>query len=168
MKQYLVCMDFRQKIVLGVVLVSVFIFLVTVLVFVYVLSAKGEAVPDLFKPFIEHHVHFMVIMGLFGVVSGIVVYSMMSSTIERERKMAKTNVEIIMKFLGDDDRQIVRLLLEKDGATTQSNISAQPGMTRLKAHRVVRKLEDRGIIHVEKHGKVNMIRLVDELRQIKA
>ena len=157
-------MDFRKKIVLGVVLVSVFIFLVTVLVFVYVLSAQGQAVPDIFRPFIDHHVHFMVIMGLFGVVSGIVVYSVMSSTIEREKKVVKANTEIIMKFLGQEDREVLKLLLNKGGITTQGEISALPGMTRLKAHRVVRKLEERGIVHVEKHGKVNMVRLVDELK----
>src|SRR3989344_5957181 len=149
MKQYRVApLDFRKK-----------IFLVTVLVFVYVLSAQGQAVPDIFRPFIDHHVHFMVIMGLFGVVSGIVVSSVMSSTIEREKKVVKANTEIIMKFLGQEDREVLKLLLNKGGITTQGEISALPGMTRLKAHRVVSKLEERGIVHVEKHGKVNMVRL---------
>jgi uncharacterized membrane protein len=37
-------------------------------------------------------------------------------------------------------------------------------MTRLKAHRVVKKLEERKIIHIEKHGKINMVRVVDELK----
>lgn len=161
-----VFLDARKKIVLGLIIVSTFIFLVTVLVFVYVLSTKGEDVPDLFRPFIQHHVHFMVLMGFFGVFSGVVVYSILNSTIEKQKKLVKTNMGIIMKFLGPDDRQAMRVLLEKGGSTTQSEIASHNGMTRLKAHRIVRRLEDRGVIHVEKHGKLNIVRLVDELKDI--
>jgi uncharacterized membrane protein len=71
-----------------------------------------------------------------------------------------------MKFLGDDEREIVDLLLRKEGMTTQSEIAKLPGMSRLKAHRIVKKLEDRGIVHVEKYGKINMIRIVDELKKV--
>ena len=160
-------MDSRKKIVIAILLVSVFIFLISVLVFVYALSAQGQPVPDFLLPFLSYHIHFMVIMGLFGLGSGVIVYSILSSTIEKEKKVVKTNVGIIMKFLGNDDREIVKLLLEKGGVTTQSQISKLPGMTRLRAHRIVRKLEDRGVVHVEKWGKVNMVRVVDELKEIK-
>ena len=157
-------MDVRKKIVLGLVIVSIFIFLVTVLVFVYVLYSRGEQVPTLFRPFIDHHIHFMVIMGLFGIISGVIVYNVLNSTIEKQKKVMQTNIGIILKFLGNDDRGVVKLLLEKGGKTTQSEIASQPGMSRLKAHRIVKKLEERGIVHVEKHGKINMVRLVEELR----
>lgn len=158
-------MDARKKIVLGIIIVSVFIFLVTVLVFVYALSSEGQKVPEFLGLFLQYHIHFMVLMGLFGLGSGVVVYNILSATIEKQQKVMKTNLEIIMKFLSRDDKEIVKLLLSKDGMTTQSEISRLPGMTRLKAHRVVRKLEDRGIIHVEKHGKINLLRLAEELMQ---
>ena len=157
-------MDNRQKIIFGIVVVSLFIFLVTVLVFVYALSSEGLEVPPLFKPFLEHHIHFMVIMGLFGVLSGLIMYSILSSTLEKQRKLVKSNVNIIMKFLGKDEREIISKLLEKDGMTTQSEIAKLQGMSRLKAHRIVKKLESRGIVRVDKHGKINMIRIVDELK----
>ncbi len=157
-------MDIRRQITLGIVIVSVFIFLVSVLVFVYALYSEGQAVPGFLQPFIEYHIQFMVLMGVFGVSSGLVVYSILNATIEKQEKAAKTNMGIIMRFLGEDERNILDLLSSKGGITTQSEISRLPGMSRLKAHRMVRKLEDRGIVHVEKNGKINMIRLVDELK----
>ncbi len=150
---------------MGIVITSVFIFLVAVLVFVYSLSSTGEHVPEFLSVFLQYHIHFMVLMGLFGVASGLIFYSMMNSTIQKDEKIAKANLEIIMKFLGNEDKKILTLLKAKEGMTTQSEISKLEGMTRLKAHRVVKKLEDRGIVHVEKHGKINVLRLVDELRQ---
>jgi DNA-binding transcriptional ArsR family regulator len=159
-------MDMRREIALGIVIVSIFIFLVTVLVFVFALYSEGQPVPGFLKPFIDYHMHFMVLMGLFGVGSGLVVYSILSATIERQEKAAKANMGIIMKFLGEDERAILGLLASKEGMTTQSEISRLPGMSRLKAHRAVKKLEGRGIVHVEKYGKINMVRLVDELKGI--
>ena len=158
-------MDVRKKIFLGIMTVSVFIFLVTVLVLVYALSSKGEAVPEIFQPFLDYHIHFMVVMGLFGVGSGAVSYNLLNATIEKQQKLIKTNMDIIMKFLTPEDRELIILLRQKEGMTTQSEIARLPGMSRLKAHRIVKKLEERGIVHVEKYGKVNMVRLVEELRQ---
>jgi uncharacterized membrane protein len=158
-------MDRRKEIVLGLVIVSVFIFLITVLVFVYAISSQGMDVPVILRPFMEYHIHFMVVMGLFGVLSGLIVFSLLNATIEKQKLAVKTNLNIILKFLGEDERGIVMLLVEKQGMTTQSEIARLPGMSRLKAHRIVKKLEDRGIVHVEKYGKINMIRVVDELRE---
>src|SRR3989344_6352790 len=105
-------MDNRQKIILGIVVVSLFIFLVTVLVFVYALSSEGLEVPPIFKPFLEHHIHFMVIMGLFGVLSGLIMYSILSSTLEKQRSLVKANINIIMKFLSPDEKELIRKLIE--------------------------------------------------------
>lgn len=161
-------MDNRRKIVLGLLIVSVFIFLVTVLVFVYALSSQGQNVPSFLVPFLDYHIYFMVLMGIFGVGSGLIVYSLLNATLEKEKRVVQTNTQILMRFLGAEDREIVRLLLDKDGMTTQSEISKLPGMSRLKAHRVVKRLEERGLVHVEKHGKINMIRLIEELRGLDA
>ena len=157
-------MDIRRKIVLGLVVVSVFIFLITVLVFVYALASGGQQVPEILLPFIVYHIQFMVVMGFFGVGSGLVVYSILNATLEKQKKIVQTNMDIILKFLSQDEREVVRLMAEKEGMTTQSEMARLPGMTRLKAHRIVKKLETRGIVHVEKYGKINVVRLVEELR----
>ena len=157
-------MDIRKTIGLSILIVSIFIFLITVLVFVYALSSNGEAVPGLFQPFLEYHIHFMVLMGFFGLGSGLVLYKILDMTLEKQKSLLKTNIQIIMKFLSPEDRGVVSLLLSKDGMTTQSEISKLPGMSRLKAHRLVKRLGDRGIIHIEKYGKMNMIRMIDELK----
>ena len=160
-------MDIRKKILLGIVITSVFIFLVTVLVFVYALSSQGEAVPTIFEPFLHYHIHFMVVMGLFGVFSGIVTYNVLSATLDKQKKVINANLGIIMKFLSSEDREVINLLMQKQGMTTQSEVSRLPGMSRLKAHRVIKKLESHGLVHIEKHGKINIIHMIEELRNIR-
>jgi len=161
-------MDSRKQILLGIVVISVFILLVALTAFVYSLSSEGERVPSLLVPFLQYHVQFMVLMGLFGVLAGLTAYHLLNLTLEQEKKVVKTNVDIIMKFLGPDEQEVVELLRKKEGRTTQSEISRLPGMTRLKAHRIVKKLAARGLVHVERDRKINIVRLVDELRGVSA
>ncbi len=160
-------MNEPKKIAAGLIVVSIFIFLVTVLVLVFSLYSVGQAVPDILAPIMQYHVQFMVLMGVFGLGSGLIVYSLLNAQLEKQKQVVKTNLDIIMKFLSPEDREVLRLLLDKEGMTTQSEIARLPGMSRLKAHRIVKKLEGRGIVHVEKYGKINMVRMVDELRDIK-
>ena len=158
-------MDSKLKIMFGIIAVSIFIFLITVLVFVYALAPNPQDIPEFLLPFLSHHIEFMALMGIFGVLSGMLVYNLMSQTIEKQKKAAKTNFEILLKFLAKEDAEVLKLLRQKGGMTTQSEIAKEIGLTRLRAHRAVRRLEDRGIIHVEKHGKVNLLRLMDELKK---
>jgi DNA-binding transcriptional ArsR family regulator len=157
-------MDARQRILLGMIMVSVFLLLVVTVIFVYALYSSGEQVPALLEPIMQYHIHFMLLMALFGVFSGVLGYSMMNATIEKQKVIVKNNIELLMHFLAPEEQDVVELLRKKEGRTTQSEIARQPGMSRLKAHRIVKKLEKRGIVHVEREGKINLVRLVDELR----
>ena len=159
-------MDIKKQALVGMFIVSGFIFLVTVLTVVFSLYSQGQQIPALLEPFLAYHIQFMIIMGLFGVGSGLVLYAILNSTLEKQKQIVKTNSQIIMKFLAKDEREIVSLLLSKDGMTTQSEIAKLPGMSRLKAHRIIKKLENRGIVHVEKYGKINMIRIIEELKDL--
>ncbi len=154
-----------KKIALAVFILSSFIFLVTALVFVYYLYSQGQAVPAFLEIFVQYHIEFMVIMGLLGVGSGLMLYYISTVSLERQEKKVRMNTELIMRFLTEEDRQIIRLLNEKGGMTTQSEIAKLPKMSRLRAHRAVKRLEEQALIQVHKHGKVNMIQLINELRQ---
>ena len=149
-------MEARVKIILNLIVVSVFIFLVSVLVFVFALYSEGQQVPPFLSLFLQYHIPFMILMGVFGVAAGLISYSILKSTLEKQKKIVQTNTDIIMKFLSLEDRNVFQVLKEKGGMTTQSEIANLENMTRLKAHRLVKKLEDRGIVHVEKHGKINI------------
>lgn len=156
-------MDVRRKMLLGILTVSLFLMLTAALSFVYTMYPGGQGAPELLVPLVNYHVQLMLVLALFGVFSGLIAYWVLNVSIEKERKAAKTNASIIMKFLSADEQEILALLMKKDGRTTQGEIGRLPGMTRLKAHRFVKKLAERGLVHVEREGKVNMVRLVDEL-----
>ena len=47
----------------------------------------------------------------------------------------------------------------------QSEISRIEGIGKLKSHRILQRLSDRGVIEIEKHGKTNIIRLAKNIRE---
>lgn len=154
-----------RKIVLGIVIISTFIALTTTIIFVYAIAGQGQEIPNILQPLIKYHIEFMTLMGIFGFLSGIAFYIILNATLEKQKQTAKANLNTLLKFLDKNDKEIIKLLIEKGGMTTQTEIAKINNMGRLRAHRMVRKLEEKGIIHVEKHGKINMVRLTEELKQ---
>jgi len=157
-------MNKNAKIVLGIAIIIGFVVLVGVLTFSYTTVMQGGQLNSISALIMEHHVEFMLLTSFLGILVGAGVYYLLKEEVAQKETDAVNSTMLLLKFLSEEEREIIILLSEKDGMTTQAEISKLPGMTRLKAHRLVDKMEKKGLIFVEKYGKVNMIRLVDELK----
>jgi uncharacterized membrane protein len=67
--------------------------------------------------------------------------------------------ELIAKLLEPKEMAVVERLIEEPKGIQQSEIVKMPGMTKLKAHRIIEKLRQKGIIIVQRDGKTNQIKL---------
>lgn len=72
----------------------------------------------------------------------------------------KENTSMVLKTLKPDERTVVEVLSLHGGAYLQKFISKESGLSRLKTHRVVAALSERGIVTAEKHGNTNQVILV--------
>lgn len=161
-------MDKNKKIVLGIGIIAGFAVLVALLVFSYITVGEGMNPNPISGLIISHHVEFMVATSFLGIVVGAGVYYLLKEEVAQKEIVANSSAQLVMKFLSKEEREIIGLISEKEGMTTQAEISKLPGMTRLKAHRIVEKMEKKGLVFVEKYGKVNMVRLVNELKDAMA
>ncbi|MEM0287662.1 MAG: hypothetical protein QXG05_05800 [Nitrososphaerota archaeon] len=66
----------------------------------------------------------------------------------------------VMKFLLPDEKQVVELLMKHEGACLQKDISKESGFSRLKTHRIIVRLAERGIVLTERYGNTNIVKLV--------
>jgi uncharacterized membrane protein len=71
----------------------------------------------------------------------------------------KENTAMVMKTLKPEERRIVSVLDVHGGTYLQKYITKEAGLSRLKTHRVVAALSERGIVQVEKHGNTNQVTL---------
>ena len=56
--------------------------------------------------------------------------------------------------------------MNKNGKILQSEISRMETMNRVKAHRIIKDLQKKGIITVEQNGNTNIITLVNDVLKI--
>lgn len=102
---------------------------------------------------------------LGGIIIGAAVFFFMTSKLESTQKGMQQVSGVLLKFLNNDERAIVKKILENDGKVFQSEISRIEGIGKLKSHRVLQRLLDRRVIEIEKHGKTNIVRFAKEIKE---
>jgi uncharacterized membrane protein len=74
--------------------------------------------------------------------------------------------ELVAKLLEPKEMAIVDRLIEQPKGIQQGDIVKMPSMTKLKAHRIVERLRQKGIITVQRDGKTNLIKLDSRTRSL--
>ncbi|NTV24228.1 MAG: hypothetical protein HGA85_07735 [Nanoarchaeota archaeon] len=121
----------------------------------YVYTKQGEAHTPFF--------YFIPIFGFFGIVIGTLIYYIMSGDIEKKEVILKHNSGLILKLLDPEERRVVNKLVENEGKLQQLEITYMDGFTKVKAHRTIESLVNKGIMEKDKLGKTRLIRLNKEL-----
>ena len=65
----------------------------------------------------------------------------------------------VSKTLTSEERKVLDVLVSHDGKYLQKYIRTETGLSRLKTHRIVARLAERGIVTLEKSGNTNEVRL---------
>jgi uncharacterized membrane protein len=102
---------------------------------------------------------------LAGIMIGALVFFFMTSKLESKEKSLKTNSAVLLSFLSQDEKKLVNALIENNGRVLQAEVTRLPGMTKVKSHRVVQRLIDRGVIEKDRVGKTNVVRFTRHIRE---
>jgi len=105
-------------------------------------------------------------IGFIGLLVGTLVYYIMSDKVIQQERSLKQNTKIILNFLSGQERKVIETLLENDGRVQQYELSHLPNLNKVKTHRILFNLEQKGVIHKEKLGKINKIVLNKELYEV--
>jgi len=74
-------------------------------------------------------------------------------------KTQETSIEIALRLLETDEKQVVKALIEAGGSMLQKEISWKTGFSRVKTHRILVRLIRRGVVTSEKYYNTNKISL---------
>ncbi|MCW4008065.1 MAG: hypothetical protein NWF09_05180 [Candidatus Bathyarchaeota archaeon] len=75
-----------------------------------------------------------------------------------------TPYDSVIKTLTDEERKVIEVLKAHDGKYLQKYLRKEAGLSRLKTHRILVRLAERGIVKLEKFGNTNQVVLADWLR----
>jgi len=69
----------------------------------------------------------------------------------------------MLRVLNDDERKVIETLAAEGGTMLQKDIRWKTGLSRVKTHRILFRLNKRGIVSAEKYYNTNKIKLADWL-----
>jgi uncharacterized membrane protein len=90
---------------------------------------------------------------------GIIYYLVLPEMKNYVSSNGKDNISVVLRTLKPEEREVVNVLHLHGGTYLQKYVTKETGLSRLKTHRVVASLSERGIVHVEKKGNTNEVSL---------
>lgn len=155
-----------RNIILGIGIISLFLFIVFILTS-YFKSKNSTVLCESCNTCSWNVSAFDVIPVLvtLAIMIGAGTYYFMQQKIEAKKESLKKNTRVILKLMNADEKKLVEILIDNHGKALQAELTRLPGMNKVKSHRIVRKLEERGVITIEKYGKTNYIKLNDEIKE---
>ncbi len=78
---------------------------------------------------------------------------------QQNQAIQGSSYDTIIKTLKPDERLVLEVLRKHDGKYLQKWIRKEAGLTRLKTHRIIARLADRGIVTVKTYGNTNEVAL---------
>jgi hypothetical protein len=100
-----------------------------------------------------------VLASMVGVIYFLVLPEMKDYYSGGSEPVARGATAMVMRTLKPDEQKVVGVLKVHGGSYIQKFITKEAGLSRLKTHRVVATLAERGIVHVEKKGNSNEVTL---------
>jgi len=100
---------------------------------------------------------------LASIFIGCFVYYLLSLKITIQQNVINKNIKMVMDFLDDDERKVLKEIINQKGQTFQSELTRKFG--KLKAHRIIRRLQQKNIITILNIGKTNEIKIKPELKK---
>jgi len=123
---------------------------------------------------------WLVLFGVPLVVAvAVLVYALVFPELSEERPVEKPSsvpaigkgesaLDAVLRVLNDDERKVVETLVAEGGTMLQKDIRWKTGLSRVKTHRVLFRLNKRGIVSAEKYYNTNKIFLADWLTKEKS
>ncbi len=131
------------------------------------LSVLAELLTGGFSPNLTILIPLSSLLFLFTLLASVVgviyvlVLPEMKNYVSPEGKGAAS---MVMKTLKPEERKVVVVLDAHGGTYLQKYITKEADLSRLKTHRIIASLSERGIVHAEKKGNTNEVSLADWFR----
>ncbi|MBN1330806.1 MAG: MarR family transcriptional regulator [Candidatus Heimdallarchaeota archaeon] len=94
---------------------------------------------------------------VFGfIVGSLAIFFILKSRTDIERK------EIVETLLSSPEKEILRIIKNQNGVTTQSKITSESGFSKAKVSYYLTELENKEIISRERWGRMNRIKIADD------
>lgn len=108
----------------------------------------------------------IMILSSLGLFIGGASYYLMAIHLSREERHHRAGLAKALRFLAPEERKVVEALAKAKAPTRQRDLERATSIHRVQIHRIVRRLESRGIVETRREGRVSVVRLDDDLARL--
>ena len=155
-------MKSSQKLFVLTILISTLLILFSLTIVSY-FFLEFETQSTIINFFVHFHLLFMFIVTILSLIIGAYSYYIISKDLYEYSKIKKELLEEFINFLDNDEKKVIQHLLNNNGVSTQYELLQISNSHKVKLHRLLEKLEERGVIEKKKIGKINKIYLNSKL-----
>jgi uncharacterized membrane protein len=112
---------------------------------------------------IQNNFVILIVLIVVSVAYGFLWSSLSYFEINRKKKDSEAILKTVFLFLSNDEKNMIEFLVQNDGQTTQAELSRLPGMNRVKAFRLLQKMQGKNLVEIIPHGKVRRIRIKENI-----
>ena len=126
------------------------------------LSVLGRIVTQGFSPDLPFYVPMSSLLFLCTILAsmvGVIYFLVLPEMKDDVSGNGKDTISTVLRTLRPEERKVVSVLDAHGGTYLQKYITKEAGLSRLKTHRVVAALSERGIVQVERRGNTNEVAL---------
>ena len=110
--------------------------------------------------------YMILLLSSLGLFVGSVSFYILTSKYLKEKQEITKGMDITLSFLDGGERRIVDTLIKQKQGLKQSRLAKLTGMHKVKVHRLLRRLESKGIIIKSSKDRSKLIELRPELREL--
>jgi DNA-binding MarR family transcriptional regulator len=151
-------MDGSRKVVFGILVLSVFVFIISVTsLYVQVTIESGDVCGCLIPlPF------FIPFVGSTGLFIGTLVYYLFTPRFER--RYPKPDMDTLLNLLGESETRVLKTLTDNNGELSQARLTTLTGISKVKLFRTLERMKARNMIEKRPNGKTNLVSLTEGFR----
>jgi len=117
-------------------------------------GASDQLRQSIVSSYYYRNAYFALAGAIIGFLAGVSILLMLQSKSDSEARQ-----DVLDVALTDDEKHVVENLKSSGGIMTQSELVKASGLTKVKIHRVIKRLEALGIVSKYPHGMTNKIKL---------
>lgn len=109
--------------------------------------------------FVKYHFLFMLVSNILALIFGFISYLFLAKNFDINKEKEKKYLNNILNILEKEEKNIIEYLIKNNGVATQYELVKISKTNKVKVHRIIEKLEKKGVIEKQKIGKINKIYL---------
>src|SRR3989338_3042660 len=134
--------------------ITILVIVVLIVSFVTYMHQDRTSADPLIHWTVQHHFGITIALILIALILGYFLSHLTYNELRKTRSESKKILNVLFRFLQKEEKEIIDYLIKNKGEANQADIARLPNLNRVKAFRVLQKMQGKNLVSITAHGKI--------------